>query len=74
MIFLIFSLAKNFSDYIDYDKKNNIPPEFFIHTKCVFFKPHNNSLNINIMILIKTNLKEVITAILSKTKCCKLGV
>ena len=42
MIFLIFSLAKNFSDYIDYDKKNNIPPELFIHTKCVFFKPHNN--------------------------------
>jgi len=44
MIFLIFSLAKNFSDYIDYDKKNNIPPELFIHTKCVFFKPHNNIL------------------------------
>jgi len=32
----------------------------------VFFKPHNNSLNINIMILIKTNLKEVITDSLSK--------
>ena len=42
MIFFVFSLAKNFSDYIDYDKKNNIPPELFVHTKCVFFKPHNN--------------------------------
>jgi len=45
MVFLSFSLAKYFSDYIDYDKKNNVPPVFFIHTKCVFFKPHNNNLN-----------------------------
>ena len=68
MIFLIFSLAKNFSDYIDYDKKNNIPPELFIHTKCVFFKPHNNSLNINIMILKNSNLNAVITDSLSKNQ------
>ena len=40
-----FSLAKYFSDYIDYNNKHNIPPVLFIHTKCVFFKPHNNSLN-----------------------------
>ena len=66
MIFLIFSLAKNFSDYIDYDKKNNIPPELFIHTKCVFFKPHNNSLNINIMILKISNTRDTITNSLSK--------
>ena len=66
MIFFIFSLAKNFSDYIDYDKKNNIPPELFIHTKCVFFKPHNNSLNINIMILKISNTRDTITNSLSK--------
>ena len=66
MIFLIFSLAKNFSDYIDYDKKNNIPPELFVHTKCVFFKPHNNSLNINIMILKISNTRDTITNSLSK--------
>ena len=45
MIFLSFSLAKYFNDYIDYNNKHNIPPVFFIHTKCVFFKPHNNNLN-----------------------------
>ena len=66
MIFLIFSLAKNFSDYIDYDKKNNIPPELFVHTKCVFFKPHNTSLNINIMILKISNTRDAITNSLSK--------
>ena len=66
MIFFIFSLAKNFSDYIDYDKKNNIPPELFVHTKCVFFKPHNNSLNINIMILKISNKRDTITNSLSK--------
>ena len=66
MIFFVFSLAKNFSDYIDYDKKNNIPPELFIHTKCVFFKPHNNSLNINIMILKISNTRDTITNSLSK--------
>jgi hypothetical protein len=66
MIFFIFSLAKNFSDYIDYDKKNNIPPELFVHTKCVFFKPHNNSLNINIMILKISNTRDTITNSLSK--------
>ena len=38
------SLTKNFNDYIDYNNKHNIPPVFFIHTKCVFFKPHNNIL------------------------------
>ena len=42
MIFLSFSLAKYFNDYIDYNNEHNIPPVFFIHTKCVFFKPHNN--------------------------------
>ena len=66
MIFLLFSLAKYFSDYIDYDKKNNIPPELFVHTKCVFFKPHNNSLNINIMILKISNKRDTITNSLSK--------
>ena len=66
MIFFIFSLAKNFSDYIDYDKKHNIPPELFVHTKCVFFKPHNNSLNINIMILKISNTRDTITNSLSK--------
>jgi len=66
MIFFVFSLAKNFSDYIDYDKKNNIPPELFVHTKCVFFKPHNNSLNINIMILKISNTRDTITNSLSK--------
>ena len=66
MIFFVFSLAKNFSDYIDYDKKNNIPPELFVHTKCVFFKPHNNSLNINIMILKISNKRDTITNSLSK--------
>ena len=68
MIFLLFSLAKYFSDYIDYDKKNNIPPELFVHTKCVFFKPHNNSLNINIMILKNPNLNAVITDSLGKNQ------
>ena len=28
----------------DYNNEHNIPPVFFIHTKCVFFKPHNNIL------------------------------